>query len=74
MMFDLYLRPSEAHGLRVADAAAPVAVAPASAAQWPFTIRPWEGGQPSKTGSYDDTVVLDRADRQFLTNYLTVLK
>lgn len=74
VMFDLYLRPSEAHGLRVADAAPPVTMAPALAAHWSFTIRPWEKGLPSKTGAYDDTVVMDRSDRQFLTNYLTLLR
>lgn len=64
VMFDLYLQPSEALGLRVADAAAPVASSPHRTAFWSFTIRPWEGGRPSKTEAFGDTVVMDREDRQ----------
>lgn len=74
VMFDLYLRPGEAHGLRVADVAAPVAGLQTAGGHWSFTVRPWDSGMPSKTGAFDDTVVMDRPDRVFLGNYLALLK
>ena len=66
LMFDLYLRPSEAMGLRSADVGPPVKRGEGKLRHWSFTIRPWRLGVPSKTGTFDDTVVLDREDRLFL--------
>lgn len=66
LMYDLYLRPGEAFSLTVGSAAPPVREGGRSMQYWAFTIRPFEEGMPAKTGSFDDSVVLDHPERVFL--------
>lgn len=66
LMYGLYLRPGEAFSLTVGCAAPPVREGGTSTQHWPFTIRAYEKGVPAKTGSYDDSVVLDHPGRLFL--------
>ena len=66
LMWDLYLRPAELFTMRVKDASPPMPEGGRSTCHWSFRIRPFEAGMPAKTGSFDDTAVLDHPARGFL--------
>lgn len=58
LSFELYLRPSEAGGIRAVDFVPPVAGREAHKA-YSVTLNASERRQPSKTGEYDDSARLD---------------
>jgi hypothetical protein len=58
-MYDCYLRPYELLGLRARDVIAPSEVL----AHWCIRVCPREELRPSKTGIFDDTVILDSKHR-----------
>jgi hypothetical protein len=56
--FELYLRPGEPHKLRVADLIRPLSEK-TGRDQYAFVLNPIEVGVPSKTGEFDDALLLD---------------
>ena len=63
---DAYLRPGELLGLRVKDLVPPSAVAADIFPAWSVVVRPEEVGIPTKVGTFDDTVRLDKEEtREF---------
>ena len=54
-----YLRPGEAHALQVQDLVAPVGGDTPALNRWALIIAPQERGNLSKTGTFDDTVLVD---------------
>ena len=73
IMFDCYLRPGEAYDLRVVDAAPPVAAGGYATRNWALTVRSRDLMRPTKTGAFDDAVVIDNPRRKFLGEILAAL-
>ena len=70
LQYDCYLRPSECLGLTKDHLAAPVG---GRYRHWAIIIAPFELQQASKTGSYDDSIlVADKPDRAWLSSALTM--
>jgi hypothetical protein len=65
-----YLRPKEAFSLRRCDLLPPCA----GVAQWCLVLAPSERGETTKTGSSDDTVILDSKRLQWMTPLLEALR
>ena len=62
LLFDAYLRPYELFGLRRCDVVRPVPAQP----YYCLIVCPRDALKPSKTHTYDDSVVLDTPDRTLL--------
>ena len=73
IMFDLYLRPGEMTDIHVGDLTPPHWAGGASTRNWVLTVRPMSRGRPAKTGAFDDSVVFDHPERQYLANSLRFL-
>ena len=66
-----YLRPGELCGLRVCDVVPPAAGFGPACQKWSLILGPSDvGGDPTKTGVYDDNVTLDHENLQFLAPFL----
>lgn len=59
MSMEGYLRPGEGVGAWVSDLCPPIHGAGPGASHWSLLLHPIERATPSKTGSYDDTVLFD---------------
>ena len=70
LFFDGYLHPYEGMAVRLCDIYFPTPEFPCLSVQ----ICPWSMQRPSKTGVFDDTVVLDRPDCAFLGDFVAALR
>ena len=68
--FALYLRPSELMRVRGEDIVVPPAGAPESQRLMSLILHPIERGQRSKTGVYDESLVLDNPQFSFVSAIL----
>jgi len=73
LTFALYLRPSEALRLTVGSLVAPIKVGPLTRRFWCIVLHPRELDTPSKTGEFDETLVMDSAFFRFLDPILQAL-
>ena len=75
LMFVLYLRPGEALTMTSDQMVPPMTAAAGAAhlAAWGFIIGPSLLGEPSKTGVYDESVLLDWPELAFLDPLLRTL-
>ena len=64
--FDCYLRPGEALDLRGSNVVAPVRAAGRQYRWVTLVIREFEGRRPDKTGVFDNSIPIDKADLQWL--------
>ena len=74
LMFEGYLRPSEALALRAAQITGPFGLANAPGTHMSVVVHAAELGQPGKTGEMDHTVVLDLPRQQALAWALARLR
>jgi hypothetical protein len=74
LAFDAYLRPCELLALKVASLLPPVCGASGTMAAWSLTVFSYENGRPSKTGHFNDSIVLDSPTRSFLGPLLARLQ
>jgi len=66
MMFILYVRPSEALRLQVGDIVPPQpSLRGPSGRKWSVVLNPFERGAASKTGEFDESLVLDNNEFAF---------
>jgi len=74
LMFAVYCRPSEALRLRVGDVVPPQpSLGGISGTRWSLVLNPIERGSSSKTGEYDESIVLDNDDYAFLSPLLRAM-
>ena len=66
MVFDTYCRFSEAHELKGSDVLKPVERLEGTLGHWAIRLRPEQGEKPTKAGGFDDVIVLDTEDKQYL--------
>ncbi|CAE8603762.1 unnamed protein product [Polarella glacialis] len=66
LMFVCYLRPSEAHRLRVKDVVLPLQEAGAAHRCYTLILHPYEEAVPSKTHEFDETVQIDLPHHQWV--------
>jgi hypothetical protein len=66
LLFDTYMRFSEAHELRGADLLKPAPRVAKAFRHWAVRLRPEEGEEPTKGGQFDDVLRLDSPDMKFL--------
>ena len=67
VVFEAYLRPSEALALTVAQLTPPVPGHSGVCQQWTLRIRGTELGQPGKTGEFDHSIAFDLPWHQILS-------
>jgi integrase len=70
LTFALYLRPSETLRILVRHLVAPVRTGRQKSKFWSIVLHPQERGCPSKTGAYDETIVLDNEEYPYLDRLL----
>ena len=74
LSFLAYLRPGEMHTLQVRSLVPPVDPGSRGATgRWSLVVRE-QGGPPTKTGTFDDSVILDRPDVLYLDKLWRGLK
>ena len=66
LIFDTYLRFTEAHDLQGGDLLKPAPRVAAAFRHWAVRIRPEEKEEPTKGGQFDDVLKLDSPDMKFL--------
>ena len=72
LSFFLYLRPGEMAALRAEHLTAPIPTA--GLAFWTITLALEEDGKPTKTGKYDEALLLDLPHHAVLSPWLSMLK
>jgi integrase len=68
--FIMYLRPSQLCRIKVSDVVFPVARLRKGHQKLVVALHPFEGGEPSKTKEFDETMMLDLNHHQFLVPLL----
>ena len=66
LMFTAYLRPGEAQRMRATDLVSPSLVGGKPFQSYAVIVAPREGEIPSKPGQFDDTVLLDGKDMEWV--------
>ena len=72
--FVFYCRPSELLRLRCRDLVAPPRGGPAALRKWSLLLNPIEGGVPSKTAVFDESLLHDSVEFAWVNQVLEVIK
>ena len=70
LTFVLYLRPSEALRLRHGDLVAPSRRGAQNLRKWSVVLHPQEGGTASKTGQFNESLLLDNVEFEWMGGVL----
>ena len=68
-----YLRPGELFGLRCRDLVRPLPMFGTSFGRWSLLLGPYATRKPTKTGIYDDSVILDHESLNWLGDEISLL-
>ena len=74
LCFALYLRPSEALSLRREQLIPPVRLARRAEKKWSVVLHPFEGGRPSKTKAFDESLTAESTAFPWLPKMMTHLR